>query len=222
MEEAAAISAEVSVKSGSSILSNRWIHRNAMSLKEDALNTIRSRKQNCSRSGYEVELEVLDAVLTVASLNQMVYSNGDIKFLMHFIRDNLLVTSLTSRVLLGHIDNFSDPLPLLDILPKAFIVPSAAEVNFATGALLKLAERDQGLVVACLSCLVDLPLTAAQAERVVSLACAGLATVEESDLPVLMRLIYHHIDSRHLHEFTTQLRDEVRKCLCVCMCTDMF
>ena len=112
-----------------------------------------------------------------------------VKNVAQFVRDVSVFHPNACHLLLIHLPHVSDPTPFVEVMPSMFCVAPASLVQEAALQLHLLAKSDSRLLLPVIAALSEFPLAVAQQVTMLQMAEDAVDIVDESDLPVLCRIL---------------------------------
>lgn len=155
-----------------------------------------------------LDLSYLDELLSRLEFDND-ESSTVIKNIASFVRDVATYHPNACHLLLIHLPNFRDPLPLINIMPSMFCVASPSLVAAAVTQLKLLPIKDSKYLLPVIGIIADLPLTDGLSEELYSLGESAIDTLEESELPALFRILMKSVCPARAESALLKIRDEV-------------
>lgn len=155
-----------------------------------------------------LDLSYLDELLSKLEFDSN-DSSDVIKNIASFVRDVATYHPNACHLLLIHLPNFRDPLPLINIMPSMFCVASLSLVTEAVAQLKSLVRKDSKFLLPVIGVMADLPLTDSLLEELYSLGESAIVTLEETELPALFRILMKSMYPSRAERALLKIRDEV-------------
>jgi hypothetical protein len=156
---------------------------------------------------------ILDLSYIDELLSRLEFDNDEsstvIKNIASFVRDVATYHPNACHLLLIHLPNFRDPIPLINIMPSMFCVASPSLVAAAVTQLKLLPIKDSKYLLPVIGIIADLPLTDGLLEELYGLGESAIDTLEESELPALFRILMKSVCPSRAERALLKIRDEV-------------
>ena len=132
-----------------------------------------------------------------------------IKNISHFVRDISVFHPHVCHLLVIHLPHFPNPIPFIETMPTMFCVAPASLVQEAALQLHVLAESDSHLLLPVIAALSEFPLAISQQQMMLQMAEDAVDIIDESDLPVLCRILLKSICPYKSERIILKIRREM-------------
>ena len=177
-----------------------------------------------SSHNHDFSTSIVDSLLQkICFLSSTNDSNGSntslsvddtaaIRSIALFIRDMSLLNPNICHILLLHFPKLRDPLPFIELMPSMFAVSSNSLVDNCVNHLFSKLEASSdrsNLLLPIISALMSLPLSDKYKPQLSQLVKISMKIVNESDFPILFKVLLKSVDRINVDQVVLIFREEV-------------